>query len=589
MLNEVKTQISNVVKSALESALAHGQLMLDEIPDIQLEPPKLEIHGDIACPLPLSLAKQAKMPPYQIAERIATHIDVEQETLIDKIEIVKPGFINFFLSTTWLYDLLRRIHAHGGEFGKCPNSCEFGYNSKQRIQVEFVSANPTGPLNVVNGRAASVGDTIVNLLNAVGYKAEREYYINDAGEQTYALARSIDARYRELLGEKDVSFPENGYPGEYVIELAQRLIDRDDARYLDMSESERLEAFRRFGCTEIAAEQKKDLERFGVFYDVWMNERAIRDTGKPAEIIKMFDEKGYLYESDKPTGEKSGFESMTGIATWFKSTEFGDKEDRVLVKSNGNFTYIVPDIAYHYNKFTRGFDRVIDLWGPDHHGQIGLMKAAIKALGFGDDQLDILIVQQVNIIEKGETKKMSKRKGQYYTLRQLIDELAKNVDERFAVDVARYFFLMRSTNAKLDFDINLAITQADENPVFYVQYAHARICSIFRQMAERGITQQPIDNLQLDMMTSDEEVRLMKKLADFPEIVLNSAQKIEPHHIPHYLQEVASLFHAFYGKHRVLDAVEPELTQARLVLIDCVRTVLRNGLTLLGITAPETM
>ncbi|MFQ6039695.1 MAG: arginine--tRNA ligase [Candidatus Poribacteria bacterium] len=583
MLNEVKSQIEKIIRTALAKAISQNQLPLKKIPEVKVEQPKMEAHGDIACPLGLNLAKQAKMPPRQIAEIIVAQIDVDCEPLIDKVEIAGPGFINFFLSNEWLYNLLKNIQTQDTEFGRC----DIGQG--KRIQVEFVSANPTGPLNVVNGRAAAVGDVIVNLLNAIGYNAEKEYYINDAGGQAYALAHSIEARYRQLLGETDFPFPENGYPGEYVKELAQEIIERDGKIYLEMDEIERIEAFRQIGCARIVEGQKNDLKRFGVIYDVWMSEQYIRDSGKPAEIIKLLAEKGYLYESDKPSGEKAGFESMTGVATWFKSTEFGDEEDRVVIKSDGTFTYIVPDIAYHYNKFTRGFDKVIDLWGPDHHGYVGRMKAAMKALGITDDQLKILIVQQVNILERGEAKRMSKRKGQFYTLSQLIDELAENVDERFAVDVARYFFLMLNTNAHLDFDINLAIQQADENPVFYVQYAHARICSIFQKMEERGVKRFIIDEVQLELMTSDEEIRLMKKLAEFPEIVVGSALNLEPHRVPHYLQDTASLFHTFYNKHRVLNDAEPELTQARLVLVDCVRTVLRNSLTLMGITAPESM
>jgi len=583
LLSEVKTQIEEIIKAALEKAQSQNQLSLEEIPAFSVELPKMEEHGDIACPLGLTLAKQAKMPPRKIAEIIVSHIDVDSETLIDKIEIAGPGFINFFLSNEWLYDLLRLIQEQDLAFGKC----DIGQG--ERIQVEFVSANPTGPLNVVNGRAAAVGDVIVNLLNTIGYNAEREYYINDAGGQSYALAHSIEARYRQLLGETDFPFPENGYPGEYVKELAQEIIEQDGAVYLEMGETERIEAFRKIGCARIVEEQRNDLERFGVNYDIWMSEQSIRDSGKPVEIIQLLSERGHLYESDRPSGEKSGFQSMTGIATWFESAEFGDREDRVVVKSDGDFTYIVPDIAYHYNKFDRGFNRVIDLWGPDHHAQISSLKAAMKSLGFADDQLDILIVQWVNILEKGEAKRMSKRQGRFYTLRQLMDELAENVDERFAIDVARYFFLMLNTNANLNFDINLAIQQADANPVFYVQYAHARICSIFRQMQERGIKRYSIDEIQLDKMTSDEEIKLMKKLSEFPELIVNSATTLEPHRVPHYLQDTASLFHTFYNKHRVLDDAEPELTQVRLVLVDCVRKVLRNGLTLMGIAAPESM
>ena len=569
MLDEVKAQIEEIVNTALEKALSSSQLKLGGRPEIYLEPPKSEEHGDIACPIALPLARQAKLPPREIANILIGNIDVKNEPLIEKIEIGGPGFINFYLSNAWLYALLKRVQEEGDDYGKCD------VGDGMRIQVEFVSANPTGPLNVVNGRAASVGDAIVNLLNAVGYKAEREYYINNAGGQAYALAKSIDARYHQLLGVEDYPFPENGYPGDYVTDLTQQIIDEHGERYKEMSESERVEAFREVGCDDIAEGQKKDLERFGVKYDHWVSERDIRDTGKPAEIIEILGEKDFLYKSEG--------------ALWFKAGEMGADKDCVVVKSDGEYTYITPDIAYHYNKFERGFNRVIDLWGPDHHAQIGRLKAAVKALGFEDEELDILVVQQVNIIERGESVKMSKRKGKFFTLAQLMDDLAEAVDEQFAIDVARYFFLMRSTSAHLDFDINLAVKKADDNPVFYVQYAHARICSIFKEMERRGIERLPIDAVELSLMTSDEEIKLMKKLSEFPEVVLGSATSLEPHRIPHYLQDTASLFHTFYNKHRVLDDEEPKLTQARLVLADSVRTVLGNGLKLLGITAPEAM
>lgn len=569
MLDEVKVQLEEIINTALEKALSANQLTLDEDPKIYLDPPKSEDHGDIACPAALSLARQAKLPPREIANILISNIDVEQEALIERIEIAGPGFINFFLSNGWLYDLLKRIQEESDNYGKC----DFG--NGMRIQVEFVSANPTGPLNVVNGRAASVGDAIVNLFNAVGYQAEREYYINNAGGQAYALAKSIDARYHQLLGEEDYPFPENGYPGDYVVDLARQIIDANGKHYKEMTESERIEAFRKIGCDAIVAQQRNDLERFGVKYDNWVSEGEIRDTGKPAEVIEMLDKEDFLYESEG--------------ARWFKAAEMGADKDCVVVKSDGEYTYITPDIAYHYNKFERGFDRVIDLWGPDHHAQIGRLKAAMKALGFEDDKLDILVVQQVNIIERGESVKMSKRRGKFFTLAQLMDDLADAVDEQFAIDVARYFFLIRSTSAHLDFDINLAVKKADENPVFYVQYAHARICSIFKEMEKRGVERSSIDAVDLSLMTSDEEIKLMKKLAEFPEVILGSATSLEPHRIPHYLQETASLFHSFYNKHRVLNDAEAELTQARLVLVDCVRAVLGNGLKLLGITAPEAM
>lgn len=570
MLSEVKDFLHDIVKDAIQKAIDSGELSIESVPEIPLEQPKEESHGDIACPLALELARQAKMAPRKIAQLIVNKIDVADEPWIEKVEIAGPGFINFFLTNIPLYELLKRIQREDEEFG----------HSKQKkdkyIQVEFVSANPTGPLNIVSGRAAAVGDTIVRLLNAAGYDAIREYYVNDAGGQIERLAKSLDVRYRELLGKEELEIPEGGYRGEYLIDLAKELIEEKGDYYLKLGDSERIEDFKEIAVNKIVDWQKKTLERFGVNFDVWTSEKAIRDSGKPAEIMQTFSEREFVYEEDG--------------AIWFKLTDFGEEKDCVVVKSDGEWTYVLPDTAYHYNKYERGFDQVIDLLGPDHQGHMKNLKIIMNALGFDEEWLQFLIIQQVNLIdEEGNQVEMSKRKGQFYTLDLLIDELADSVGEQFAVDVARYFFLMRSTSAHLDFDLSLAVKQADENPVFYVQYAHARICSIFDEMKRRDIEQIPLQQVKLEFMDSPEEIQLMKKLAEFPELIINTAESQEPHRIPHYLQDTASLFHTFYNKHRVLDSNRLELTQARLVLVDCIRTVLRNGLSLLGITAPESM
>jgi len=508
------------------------------------------------------------MPPRKIAEIIIQHI--KKTDLIEKIEIAGPGFINFFLTNVWLYDLLYTIREKGSDFGKSK------LRGRQKIQVEFVSANPVGPLNVVSARAASVGDSIANLLAAAGYEVERESYINDAGTQVDTFARSVEARYRQLLGH-DVEFPEDGYHGEYIKDLAKEMMDDYGDELRNKTESERIQLFKEDGLKRIIAGQKKDLQEFGVEFDNWASEKAVRQSGKLDIVINSMKEKGYLYEWEG--------------AQWFKSTLFGDDKDRVAIKSNGDVTYIVPDWAYHLDKSQRGFHKVIDLWGPDHHGYISRMKAGMQALGLPHDWIEILIVQQVNLLSKGQAIRMSKRAGQFVTLRQLIYELAEKVGKEFAVDVARFFFQMRSTMAHLDFDMDLAIQQADENPVFYIQYAHARICSIFQQAEERGIGKGLLDlnNVNINLIREQEERELMKKMAEFPDEVIESALSREPHRIARYLQYLASVFHTFYNKHRVLDSENLEMTKARAILVDCVRTILQNGLAILGISAPTAM
>ncbi len=569
MLDEVKTQLSQIVSQAVKSVIAKGDLTLTEIPEIQLQAPKSDEHGDLACPLALVLARSAKKAPRAIAQILVEEIEAAPHPLIKRVEIAGPGFMNFFLSNSYLYELLRSIQNQQANFGRS----NIGHG--ERIVVEFVSANPTGPLNIVSGRAAATGDTLVNVLNATGYDAIREYYINDAGGQTLRFAGSVDARYRQLLGQA-VEFPEDGYHGDYVTRFAQEIIDAEGARYLQMEESDRLKAFWQIVYPKIQRWQKDDLERFGVYFDVWTREQSIRDAKKPEEILQTLKSRELLYDAEG--------------ATWLRLTAFGGDKDCVVIKSDGEYTYITPDMAYHHDKFQRGFDRAIDLLGPDHHAQAGRLQTAMKALGYDESRLRILFVQQVNLVnERGERVNMSKRKGQLITLGELIDQLTGTVDERFAVDVARYFFLMRSSSSHLDFDLSLAIKRAQENPVFYLQYAHARVCSIFTLAKQRNIRRLPLEEVNLEWLQEPEEARLIKKLGEFPEVVQSCARTLEIHHLPHYLQEVAALFHTFYNKCRVLDEAAPELTQARLVLADCVRLVMGNGLSLLGISAPETM
>ncbi|MDE0484357.1 MAG: arginine--tRNA ligase [Candidatus Poribacteria bacterium] len=569
-MDEIKLEIYDILKGAIRAAIESGELPISDVPEIPFSPTKTPEHGDIATPVALGLAKSAKMAPRAIAEIIVKHVDCDKCPHIRDLEIAGPGFINVYLSNEWLDDTLKTIVDAQDAYG----SGEIGIG--KRVQIEFVSANPTGPLNIVSGRAAAVGDTLVNLLNAVGYEAIREYYVNDAGGQVERLGESIDVRYRQALGEKNLEIPEGGYQGEYLQEFAQTIAAEEGDAYLKLSQEERVELFRDKGVEHLLGQQKVSLERFRVNFDVWTSEKAIRDSGKPDEIIEMFREKDYLYEAEG--------------ATWFRMTDFGDDKDCVVIRTNGEYTYFVPDAAYHHDKFDRGFDKVIDLLGPDHQGHVTRLKNFVKALGLADDWLEVDIIQQVNLVDSdGNRRDMSKRQGQFLTLDSLIDELADAVGERFAVDVARYFFLMRANNSHLDFNLELAVTQANENPVFYIQYAHARCCSIFQQGKEQQIELKPSTEVSLALLTEAHEHELIRKLAEFPAIVLSSAEEREAHRIPHYLHELAGIFHPYYNQHRVLDASNMERTYARLILIQSVQTVLANGLRLLGISAPESM
>lgn len=570
-MDEIKSEIHNILKGAILAAIEAGELPISDVPEIPFSPTKTPEHGDIATPVALGLAKSAKMAPRAIAEIIRKHVDTNKHPRIRDLEIAGPGFINVYLSNEWLYGTLRAIVEAKDAYG----SSKIG--AGKRVQIEFVSANPTGPLNIVSGRAAAVGDTLVNLLNAVGYEAIREYYVNDAGGQVERLGESIDVRYRQALGEKNLEIPEGGYPGEYLRDFAKMIVAKEGDAYLKLSQEERITLFRDKGVAHLLGQQKASLERFGVDFDVWTSEKAIRDSGKPDQIIDMFREKDYLYEAEG--------------ATWFRMTDFGDDKDCVVIRTNGEYTYFVPDAAYHHDKFDRGFDKVIDLLGPDHQGHVTRLKNFVKALDLPDDWLEVDIIQQVNLIDSDGTRlDMSKRSGQFFTLDALlIDELADAVGERFAVDVARYFFLMRANNTHLDFNLELAVTQANENPVFYLQYAHARCCSIFQQGKDQQIELKPIDEVSLELLTEPSEHELIRKLADFPAIVLSSAEDREAHRIPHYLHELAGMFHPYYNQHRVLDTSNMGRTYARLILIQSVQTVLANGLRLLGISAPESM
>jgi arginyl-tRNA synthetase len=552
---KVQQTLKQVLLEAVTAAKQDGGLVYDLLPEINLEVPKDKSHGNFSTNLALVLAKIVKKAPRDTARIILTHLPTHR--YLAKCEIAGPGFINFFLDRVWLVEVLQTILAQKMEFGN--NSAMAGV----KVQLEFVSANPVGPMNVVNARAAALGDTLGRLFSACGAVASREYYINDYGVQVETLGRSVEARYRELLGET-VEFPEEGYQGEYIYEIARQIIaDRGDD-YLQLAVSERINAFRELAYKQILASQQEDLGKYGVNYDCWFSERSLHDSGAVDAALAQLEAQGLTYSAQD--------------AVWLRTTAFGDDKDRVLRTADGRTTYFTADIAYHLNKFARGFDLVIDIWGPDHHGYIPRMKAAMAALGIGLERFEVLIAQQINLIKDGQPFKMSKRRGNFITMADLLEEVGN--------DVARWFFLMRSTDSHLDFDLDLAKTQSNENPVFYVQYAYARICSIFIQATAAGLTAaEPVDCLQ---GWDYEEESLLEKTAHFPTVIREAALQREPHRLTGYLLDLAGLFHSYYNRRRFIDD-DPEISRARLALAQGIKYVLGHGLALLGVSAPERM
>ena len=498
-------------------------------------------------------ARAFHMNPRKIAEALIERV---QGDWLDRAEIAGPGFINFYLKSNVIYDSFRRIIGRGEDYGNLPAK------DAERIQVEYVSANPTGPLHVGHGRGAAAGSALVNLLRAAGYSVSSEYYINDAGNQVDNLAASVNARYLELLGQEAV-FPENGYHGADIIDTAQRIIRKDGDKYLHMEEAERLSIFKELALQEKLAALKEDLAAFNVTYDVWFSERTLHPDAV-REACDILQKNGNIYEKDG--------------ALWLKSTAYGDDKDRVVIRDNGVPTYLAADIAYHRNKFERGFGRIINIWGADHHGYVCRVKAAMAALGYDPEHLEVLLLQMVSLYRGGELVKMSKRTGQSVTLSELIEEVG--------TDAARYFFIARSLDSQLDFDLDLAKSQSNENPVYYIQYAHARICSIFRQAAANGMAAG--DAPQLSLLTDDTELVLIKKIEEYEEEVDRAAAEYAPQRIARYAYEIAGLFHSFYNQCRIM-GVDEELAKARLALVGETAHVIRHSLGILGVSAPEKM
>ena len=551
---DIKTVLTDAIIKTAKNAIATGVVKDGTLPEVQLTVPPKKEFGDFASNFAMQSARALRCNPRVLAQYIVENLDCPY---VKKAEIAGPGFINFYLNPDWVYDMLARIVEAGENYGNLPKA------SDEKIQLEYVSANPTGPLHVGHGRGAAVGSALANLLKAAGYDVEQEYYINDAGNQMNNLARSVNARYLELLG-KEIEFPEDGYHGHDIIDTARRIINKYGDRFLQMGEAERLEEFKTIAYQEKLAALKEDLERFNVRFDVWFSEKTLHEANKIKEACERLLEKGYMYEQDG--------------ALWLKSTAFGDDKDRVVIRDNGVPTYFAADIAYHANKFGRGFDRVINLWGADHHGYIARMKAAMQCMGYQPEQLEILILQMVRLLRDGQEVKMSKRTGQSVTLNELIDEVG--------TDAARFFFVMRSIDSQLDFDLDLAKKKSNDNPVFYVQYAHARICSIMRQVAEAGIKVQGKGDYKL--LTEPVEVDLIKKLGEYPEMLATAAKERAVQQVAHYVYDLAGLFHSAYNQCRIL-GVNEDLQQARLAMVMAVGHVVRHALSILGVSAPEKM
>jgi len=545
------------VTEALRSALAAAGLDPDEH-EIHLERPNDPAHGDLSCNVALVSAKAAGRKPRELAQRITDCMGFDA-SFMERVEIAGPGFINFTFSRDFLRRQVVEINRLKGDFG----NSDIGKGEK--IQVEFVSANPTGPLVIVSARAAAVGSALVNILRKCGYETEAEYYVNDAGAQVGKLGRSILARYRELRGE-DVEFPEEGYPGEYLIDIAKEIDPGVADAWLSLPEQECVGAFGSFAIERITNSIREDLDRFGVRFDAFFNESNLHgEGGDITQTLGELSERGVVYEEEG--------------ALWFRSSEFGDEKDRVLVRSDGTPTYFLADAAYHRNKLKRGFTRVIDIWGPDHHGHIKRLQAASTVLGASPDWLEVLIVQWVRLVEEGRQVSMSKRGGEFVSLRDLVDDVG--------VDAAKYFFLMRKTNAHLDFNLTLARKASDENPVYYVQYAHARISSVIAFAREEGIDF-PEETDCVELLEEPEEIELMRILVVFPQLVDGAARSREPHRLTSYAQQLASSFHHFYHICRIVSN-DVRRSEARLMLAEATRIVLAECLRILGVSAPEKM
>jgi arginyl-tRNA synthetase len=586
----LKIQLQQLIQQALEALQQQQQFSVGALPEIKIERTRERGHGDFACNIAMVLAKQAKRKPRELAQLIVDHLP--QNAHIRQVDIAGPGFINFFLTPAAYYQILGDILQQGASYGRSQAG------NHLRVQVEFVSSNPTGPLHVGHGRGAAYGATLANLLEAVGFEIEREYYVNDAGRQIDILTTSVWLRYLALHGEQ-VAFPANGYKGDYVHAIAAQLdqqfaaalvvpageisagLPADEAQGGDKEAhitaliercktllgSERYRQMFDLALTAMVADMRNDLEEFGVVYDCWFSERSLIESGAVAAALEQLQAAGYLYEKD--------------CAQWFRSTDFGDDKDRVVKRSNGQTTYFASDIAYVANKFGRGYDRMVYVWGADHHGTVPRLKAACQALGFDPARIDVPLVQFANLFRGGERVQMSTRAGEFVTLRELRAEVGN--------DAARFFYIMRKSDQHLDFDLDLAKSESKDNPVYYIQYAHARVCSMLNRLAQHGWHYDAqIASAALERLSEAHEQVLLSELSRYPEMLEAAALNYDPHLLANYLRELANAFHSYYNEHRMLIEDE-DLRNARLQLSLAVRQVIRNGLELLGVSAPESM
>lgn len=542
------------LKEAIEAAIKKAELV-DEVPEIKVEVPKDKKNGDFSTNAAMMLKKLARKNPRDIAEAIIENIDKEAAS-IKEVSIAGPGFINFKMETAELANVIYTVLDKKGNYGRTERE------TAEKVLIEFVSANPTGDLHIGHARNASVGATLSNIMDFAGYDVTREYYINDAGNQINNLAKSIEARYFEALGD-GLNMPEDGYNGKDIKVIGEKLAS-EHPEYKDLEEAERISKFRDLGVEYEMRKLKADLEEFRIKFDSWFSETALYESGEIDEAMTKMKDNGYVFEADD--------------ATWLRTTDFKDDKDRVLVKSDGTLTYLMPDIAYHYDKVERGYDKLINLFGADHHGYINRLKASLGALGENPDKLEIQIMQLVRLIENGEEVKMSKRTGKAVTLRDLIDMIG--------VDAARYFMIMRSTDTHFDFDLDLARSESSDNPVYYAQYAHARICSILRQAKEQGFeidTENPVDIIE-----QEQALELLKKVLEFPNIVKGAAESRATQRIPNYIHDLAASFHKFYNAEKVLGE-NADKTRAYILMIEAVRQTLENALGLIDVSAPEKM
>jgi arginyl-tRNA synthetase len=554
----MKQTLTEILLQALERAKNKGELKLENQPAITLDTPRDKTHGDLATTLALTLAKPEAKPPRKIAEIIVGNIQ-DEDGIIEKTEIAGPGFINFVFRRDRWKKTLFEIETDGASFG-LPN-----IGKGEKVLVEFVSANPTGPLHVGHGRGAALGDALANLLAAVGYAVSREFYINDAGRQVRLLALSVYARYQQALGS-DFPFPEDGYHGGYIEELAQGFVKLHGNQFLKMPFDACEARFAEYGKKTMLADIRTDLEAFGVRFDTWFSEASLLSDGSVQRSLDELMESRNLYEQDG--------------ALWLRSTAYGDDKDRVVVKKDKSYTYLATDIAYHRNKLARGFKSLVNIWGADHHGYIPRVQAVIQAFGHAKDSLHFVLVQLVAILRHGKPAPMSKRAGTFVTLRDVVQEVGS--------DAARYIFLTRRSDSHLDFDLDVAKEQSRENPVYYVQYAHARLASLFREAETRSLAVPKSDAVDLALLDLEEEQNIIKALAKYPEVIEEAALAYEPHRLTFYLQDLAGLLHNYYFKHRVITE-DAARTGAKLFLMKQVKTVIQSALRILGVSAPEKM